>query len=124
MSDPIKDMNGNWARLFKLLLGSYIPLIMIVCGAQAYFFNTIGSIRTDVSLNAVTTDYVKESLIDIKLSVKEIEGDIEGVRSKVITLPILKEEFAVMRQKTNDVSDFINQLEYELKQHTESHLNQ
>jgi|11BtaG_2_1085332.scaffolds.fasta_scaffold62449_2 hypothetical protein len=124
MSDPIKDMNGNWARLFKLLLGSYIPLIMIICGAQAYFFNTIGSIRTDVSLNAVTTDYVKESLIDIKLSVKEIRGDIESVRSEVITLPLLKEEFGLMRQKTNDVSDFINQLEYELNQHTKSHSKQ
>lgn len=124
MSDPIKDMNGNWARLFKLLLGSYIPLIMIICGAQAYFFNTIGSIRTDVSLNTVTTDYVKESLIDIKLSVKEIEGDIDDVKSKVITLPLLKEETDQVRQKANAVSDFVNKLEYEFNQHTKSHRNQ
>lgn len=109
MSQPIKDMNGNWAKLFKLLLGSYVPLVLTICGAQAYFFTTIGAIKTDVSLNKQSSLAVKENLHEVKRTVEDIEDDIIGIREKVIVIPLVEDQAELARQKANAVRDLIDQ---------------
>lgn len=102
-------MNGPWQFLFKGVLVSFIPTLMVLGSAQAWYWSKMNRIESNQDLMKQTLHFIQVDVGDIEDDLEGLDGEAESNREHIMLLRPQVESAtastALNRAKINAIRD-------------------